>query len=90
MVDVLEEELAQLLGGLPDLRGHGDVVPLAAGLDDGGDHGIDPLGVAAAQDFAEAEGDILQGDDPGADGVVDIVVDIGDAVGEFDDASLEG
>ena len=51
---------------------------------------IDALGTGRAQEGHRRRREIGLGDQPGAQGVVDVVVDVGDAVADADDAALEG
>ena len=50
------------------------------------DHGVEPLPYAVSQNIRVLLRELLLGEDPAADGVVDVVVDVGDLVGKPDDA----
>ena len=64
--------------------------PAAAGvLDDVADERVDPRRAGRAEPLDLLGRQVALGDDPGADGVVDVVVDVGDAVDESHDPALE-
>ncbi len=91
-IDVPEKKVAQAQQLGEDRRRHGDDrQAVLQGLgDDVDDDGIDALGVLCAQQFPARLGDVVVGDDAGALGVVDVVVDVGDHVGQAHDLALEG
>ena len=62
---------------------------LARALDDVGDQGVDADRAGRAEQRDLRRGQVLGAQDPGAQGVVDVVVDVGDAVDEADDPPLQ-
>ena len=80
-VDPLKHEAAQLLQRLIHLGGKTDRTGFPGGLNGITHQGIDPLAVIAAQNVRNALRDILIGQDPCPDGVIDVVIHIGHLVG---------
>ena len=64
--------------------------PAAVGaLDDVADQGVDPQRAGRAQQLDLRRRQVLRAQDPGPQGVVDVVVDVGDAVDQLDDPALQ-
>ena len=61
----------------------------ARGVDEVVDEPVDPLRAGRAEQLDLLAGQLLLGEDPVADRVVDVVVDVGDAVDDPDDPALE-
>ena len=89
-VDALEHELPQGGHGLSHLRGLADGVLVPAGGDHVLHQGVDPLPVGEAQNFGDGQGDVHGVDDPAPEGVLNVVVDVGDLVSQADHLALQG
>ena len=87
-VEVAEEEGAHLEHGFADEGRHLDISRPRAARHDVADHGLDALRRARAERGPWPGGQVLLGQQPCALGVVYVVADVGDAVGEGDDAAL--
>ena len=87
-VDVLEHECPQPIHRAGDLRLHAEDAGLLRVVDHVFDERVDPRRMGAAQHQRNISWDILLCEDPGAHGVVNVVVDVGDAVGHADDLPL--
>ena len=88
-VEVVEEEGPHAEHRLEHVGAHGDVARLGAVRDDVVDHGADALRRRGAEDLCEGRGKRRLAQDARAFGIVDVVHDVGDAVGKRDDAALE-
>ena len=88
-VDALEHERAQLQQRVPLVRLHGDLVAVHRLADDAFDHGVDALAMRVAQHADGMHRQILALEHARADGVVDVVVDVGDAVRQMHAAALQ-
>ena len=89
-VHVLKQKIAQLIGRGFDLRGHTDMILISGRADDRGYHGVDTLGVLLTKALTQMRGNIVNGKYTCAAGVIDIVIDIGDLIGIFDQHALKG
>ena len=89
-IDVGEHELLQGQHGLFHLGGLADQLPLPAGLDGVPDQGIDTGPVGKAQHPGDLQRDVHGVDNASPQGVLDVVVDIGDVVGQPDELPLQG
>ena len=84
-VDPGEEEAPQLVHGLGDLGPHAQLAGFGGLGDHVGDQGVDALPMALGPGRRRFPGEYrIPGEIPGPDGVVDVVVDIGNAVGNPD------
>ena len=81
--------VVQLVKRSLDIRIHPQI-PLSGILHDGRISGADPLRFARTQKLCDAFWNVLLGDNSGAAGILNIVIDVGDAIGKADDASLCG
>ena len=97
-VDVLVHKLAQRVGGRQGVRTHGQQRRVgrrarAAGppviVDQVAHHGVNAQGVRVAQHRHRIGGQVARLQQPGAHGVVDVVVDVGDRVGDLDDLPFQ-
>ena len=88
-VDAVEHERAQREHRLADLVALADVAGLLRGVDEVVDEPVDALRAGGAEQLDLVAGQVRFGEDPVADRVVDVVVDVGDTVDDADDLSLE-
>ena len=88
-VDAVEHEGMQFERRLAELVRLFDVGAVVACLDEVGDHRVDTSALRVAQHGDAVARQVVRGEDAGGDRVLDVVVDIGAAVGEFDDFALE-
>ena len=66
-----------------------DVAGARGVLDEIVDERVDPPRPGVSEDLDRLAGEVGNGDHPGAQGVVDVVVDVGDPVDQADDLALE-
>ena len=88
-VDALEHEGAQVEHRAADLVRLDDVSRLGRGLDDVVNEPVDPARAGLPQELDLFLRQVSVRQEAGAQGVVDVVVDVGDAVDEADDLPLE-
>ena len=88
-VDGVEHELAQPQHRPADLVGLGDVAALARAGDDVAHQGVDPRRAGLPEQLDLRRRQVVLGEDPGADRVVDVVVDVGDPVDQSHHPTLE-
>ena len=88
-VDAIEHEGAQREHRLADLLALADVARLLRGLDEIVDEPVDALRAGRAEQLDLVVRQLRLGEDPVPDRVVDVVVDVGDAVDDADDLALE-
>ena len=88
-VELAVEVIAQRVEGVADFWDEIDFA-VARALNEAADHGVDALGGGAAEDVERVLGEIVEGDDAGADGVVDVVVDVRDRVADAHNLAFEG
>lgn len=90
-IDPIIEEIPKLDGGGHDAGAHGDPLQFGpeAGHDHVHDHGVDAKGVIPPQLFDQAGGDVAVLDDTGPRRVVEVVIDVGDDVGNTDQLPLQ-
>ena len=84
-----EQEIAQLIGGLPDLGLHQDIRAPRACAHDGRNHRIDTRTVCLAEDGANGRGNLLMLQNTRTECIVNIVIDISNTVGKLDDHALQ-
>ena len=91
-IHVVVKEVAEFRHGLHDPGGHGDPLKAAgqAGLDGVHDQPIDPRGRPLAESADDVRRDLVLGNDPRPDGVVKVVIDIGDDIGDANDLAFKG
>ena len=90
-VDAVEHELAQAQHRAADLLALDDVRRLGGRVgDDVADQGVDPGRAGRPEQLDLLARQVAGPQDAGAQGVVDVVVDVGDAVDQLDDPPLEG
>ena len=80
-VDIGKHERAQLLERPVHVGRQADLPEFPGGADGVADQGVDPVPVAVAQHIGDVDGDIVVGENARPDGVVNVVVDVGDLVG---------
>ena len=85
-----EHEVAQRGHRRPDARALHDVPRALGGLDEVVHERVDPPWSRVAQHRDRLRRQVAERDDSRANGVVDVVIDVRDAVDEADDPSLEG
>ena len=88
-VDALEHERAQLDHRFADPLALDDLAGLVRVLDEVVDERVDPPLTGVAEDLDRLRRQVGRRDHAGAHGVVDVVVDVGDAVHQPDDPALE-
>ena len=88
-VDAVEHERAQREHRLADLVALADVAGPLRGLDEVVDERVDPLRAGRAEQLDLRARQVGVREDPVADRVVDVVVDVGDAVDDAHDLPLE-
>ena len=97
-VDALEHELAQGVGGALDGRAHGDEGQALRGDKPGGGpgvidnvagEGVDAIAVGGAEDAARFRGEVVLRQHAGADGIADVVVEVGEGIGDFHDLAFQ-
>ena len=90
-VHVLEHVAPQLLERYEHLARHRDclVVIRERRRDHVAHHPVDAVGAGLAEDLANRLRDVVVRDDPGADAVIDVVIDVRDDVADTDDVALE-
>ena len=88
-VDPVEHERAEREHRLADLVALADVPGLLRGLDQIVDEAVDALGAGRAEQLDLGVWEIGLGEDAVPDRVVDVVVDVGDAIDDADDLALE-
>ena len=89
-VDMFKHEIPQGMVGPVDILRHQNLPRPAGGFDDVADHGIDALLVKIPEAFPQILRNVGIGQNPRPDGIVDVVVDVGDLVGMADDPGLQG
>ena len=89
-VHILEQKRPQLHHGVPHLGAHGDVPGFRRGTHHIGDQRLDAGGVVGAEHPVGRIRQIGLAQDPRANGVVDVVVHVRDAIGGAHDAPLAG
>ena len=82
--------LLQHRHGLPHLGGLTDAVLPPAGGDGVHHQGVDPLPVGKAQHLGHLQRDVDGVDHSAPQGILDVVVDVGDLVGQTDHLPLQG
>ena len=87
-VDGIEHKLMEPFEGVPDLAGQGDF--RRAVLHDVGDEGSDPLALSLSEHCTDAGGNLLLAERTGTFGVLDIMANVGEDVGEADKPPLGG
>ena len=91
-VDVVVEIAAQIGDRLKHFPADMQITVIGLeGLDDQiPDHCADPAGMALADDILDLLGQVAFFDDPGPQGVIKVMIDIGDDVGEADYLAFQG
>ena len=91
-VHVLKHERTQFFQRLHDLRRHGDglVIKGQGRLDDVAHHPIDALTSRSSERRADVFRNVVLFQQAGPDPVVDVVIHVGDDVGDADDVALQG
>ena len=91
LVDGVEQEAAQADRRLEDGVAHPDLgqISFERPQHDVGHHRPDPLGRARAEDVGALARQVLRPQQPRAHGIVDVVVDVGDDVGDAGDLPLD-
>ena len=86
----VEHVAAQLFECFEHFGRHDDrfVVAVERLRDDVAHHAVDALAAGFAEGLANRFGDVVGGDDAGANTVVDVVIDIRDDVGDADDVAF--
>ena len=87
-VHMAEHEAPQFKHCIMDFIVHADFVFALAVVDHGGYQRVNTLTVGFTERLAQRMRDILAAHQPTADGVIDIVVDVGNPVGKVNDAPL--
>src|SRR6185503_9256631 len=87
-IDVLEHEGAEREHGFPHVVALDDVAGGLGGLDEIVDERVDPLRARGAEELDLVEGKVALGQDAVPERVVDVVVDVGDAVDDADDLAF--
>ena len=85
----VEHEHPQVGHSLGDLVALADDIRAVAGEDDVGGQGVNAVGISKAQRLLQPRRDVQRVDDAAPDGVVDVGVQIGDAVGKAEDLTLQ-
>ena len=88
-VDMLKHPGPQSLHGLLHPRGHGNLRFVQTVQNNIVDQSVQPFPHAASQDVRVLPGEFLLLQQPGPDGVVNIVIDVGDLVGKADHPSFQ-
>ncbi len=80
LVHIFKQEGAHDVGGFLHFLAHGDVRPVRAVSDDVHDHGVDALTMGLSQHFDGVFGQLLLMQNARADGVIDVMVNVGNPV----------
>ena len=88
-IDALEHERAQAQHGAADLLALHDVAGRLGAVEQVHHQRLDSLGAGRAEQLDLLAGQVLEAQDARAQGVVDVVVDVGDPIDELDDPALE-